>query len=415
MRIVVVQPRPLASVGVVRWRLGLDPMLTVIVKAGFRFADADLCALRGEEGSSEPPPLSLDAPFAHPAAAEGELRYASDFAPRKPLVDILLSGHAYGAADRVDAELSIGAWTRRFVAVTTRRSGRIPLVAAHVREADGLAPARVGPAKVATSRPPLDRGTRERGVPTHVERYPEDFDFTAFGVAPAAQALPDLSLDAPIRLVHLSPRARERAVRLPALSPRVLVECSHGRTAEIDPPFDTLWIDTDREECVVVWRSAVGVDARQVERLVVSMEPSGDGRRAPSALRRAAPRGVLSLAAEPDRLSPEPVEDDERDELLAARCELLCAEHGVDPALTMEQYAAVAAALSHSGEPRADVLERHDLTEDAWLLEERAWLDRIAEAAGKGDTSIAEELARLTLAAQAKRPKPDETAEEVKP
>jgi hypothetical protein len=71
-----------------------------------------------------------------------------------------------------------------------------------------------------------------------------------------------------------------------------------------------------------------------------------------------------------------------------------------DPRLPLQEYAAIAAELAEEREPRTAVLLRHDLDEDAWTLEERAWLERIGNAAMEGDTSLALAYGDRFVAAQ---------------
>lgn len=369
-RIPVVLSSDNASVGVLRWRVRTDPMLTILVKATFRFDNEEMATI-----VSPAPGISLDVPLAD---APNEFRYVSDFAPNKPQIDILLVGHAFGVGTTIEAALSMGAFSRRFTAVSKASAGRLPLTAAHVCEADGLVPSRVGPVRALPPYPPK-------------MRYEPGFDFGIFHVAPPSQIVDELDLEAPLSLAGLSPHGT-RTFRLPPVSPRIVIEAKYDRCAVVDPPCDTLWFDTDHHTCTVIWRSVLDADPLEIERLLVSLEPSGEQRRDLNAMRRAAPRWKVRFAAEPERLPQEPVNEDETDEQMMVQYELLCAEHGVDPTISLDAYVAVAAELAEQREPREDVLRRHQLSENEFLLEERGWLERATRDAEAGDGSLAAEM-----------------------
>jgi hypothetical protein len=374
------------SVGALRHFLESEPRLTLLVKAAFRFSGEE-ATIVGKDGEGAAPPISSGEPSPFPTAEAGAVHYASDFVPRKPRIDLLVVGHAYGPGDRIEAEIAGEGFSRRFVAVGAGATGKIPLAGAHVRESDGITLGRVGPKE-----PPVEPPPRMR--------YPEDFDFDVLAAAPPAQRLDDISLTAPLRIVNLSRRAPVRELRLPAVSPRLVLECTYDRAVLLDPPCDTVWIDTDGETCVVVWRAVVAAHAREVERILVSLEPVGEGRRGMLSLRREAPRWPVTFAAEPEHLSPEPEDADEEDDRQMVHYELLCAEHGVEPTISLATYAAISAELSEGREKRVDVLRRHGFDEDSWLLEERAWLEKTAGAAGEGDATLGAELGERTIEAR---------------
>jgi hypothetical protein len=89
-----------------------------------------------------------------------------------------------------------------------------------------------------------------------------------------------------------------------------------------------------------------------------------------------------------------------------ARYEVL--EHAAPPELSLDDFARVGAELAEERESRADVLDRHDLDERRWTIEERAWSDMLARDAAHGDGRLAGELAELTVAHQAALARPDE-------
>ena len=58
-----------------------------------------------------------------------------------------------------------------------------------------------------------------------------------------------------------------------------------------------------------------------------------------------------------------------------------------ETSLDLEGYATVSAALA-KGRDRSEVLARHELDEDDWVLEEQAWLSRLSEAVGSDDELV---------------------------
>jgi hypothetical protein len=70
---------------------------------------------------------------------------------------------------------------------------------------------------------------------------------------------------------------------------------------------------------------------------------------------------------------------------------------GVD----LDAYARIAATLAERAAPRASILAQHGLDELRWVDVEKTWLLRVAASALRGDVSLAEDLDRATLSAQA--------------
>ncbi|HVY47570.1 MAG TPA: DUF2169 domain-containing protein, partial [Minicystis sp.] len=121
-------------VGALVWRAP-EPMLSVVVKATFSIASDGEAALAELQE-----PLRLDEPMGEIDAAG--LRYASDFAPRRPRADVTLVGHAHAAAPsrEIHARATIDVFDKVFVARATEPAARIPLVPRHLR-ASGAASA----------------------------------------------------------------------------------------------------------------------------------------------------------------------------------------------------------------------------------------------------------------------------------
>jgi hypothetical protein len=174
---------------------------------------------------------------------------------------------------------------------------------------------------------------------------------------------------------------------------------------------DTLFIDTDRELCALVWRGDFEVgslDAGEVLRIVVSLEPETLPRTM-TEIRRELPRAKFCYAIEPSDLAPGAAPPpEESDELMVAR--LMTWEHpeAPDPSISLAEYAAVAAELAEQREPRGEVLKRHGFDEYYFTLEERAWLERLASAGASGDAALLVDYGQAYNEAQDRLARPGE-------
>lgn len=101
----------------------------------------------------------------------------------------------------------------------------------------------------------------ERFSPTHWTEHPlpEDFDYEFFQSAPPDQQLRHLRSDEPLVLQNLHPTHAPLVTRLPGVSPRAVVNRASGEREDVTFVADTLWIDTDRSICCVVWRGSIGL------------------------------------------------------------------------------------------------------------------------------------------------------------
>ncbi|MBI4955255.1 MAG: DUF2169 domain-containing protein [Myxococcales bacterium] len=407
MRFLVVQPpfrdgddgplsaRPL-GVGALRWRAP-DPCLTIVAKAAFSYATGRLAP-----ASRHPLPcaeVTCDAP-----GREAELRYPSDFVPFKPVVDVLLTGHAFaagGPALRIDARVALGSVARRFALLASKPAAAIPLGARHVHDLDGTTPAvPVGP---------LPQGA----VPPPGAAHPEAFDYAAYCSAALPQRSEPFGRGARLELAGLSPRG-SLVLGLPELAPRVLVRWTGVGDEEVAMNCDTVWVDTDDETVVLVWRGSVDHPRDLcVDELVVALERLDDDW-SWDAITRNALRGTFAFAVEPDHPDPAPEPGtDEVERLQAARYQAHGAMLGAEPARSLEDYALVSAELAEQREPRADTLRRHGLDEDGWLVEERGWLEAMADHALRGDGTLAARYGELFVAAQDRLGAPGEDARTV--
>ncbi len=112
---------------------------------------------------------------------------------------------------------------------------------------------------------------------------PEGIDARFFNVAPEDQQTTTLRADERIVLENLHQEHARLVTNLPGFTPRAVVE-RNGSTEEVTLAADTLWIDTDRGQCTLVWRGHISLaHASELGRIVITMnEPGAAARTAPS-------------------------------------------------------------------------------------------------------------------------------------
>ena len=419
-RIIVAQAPPPPGVRLARLPVGVvlwtDPVptLTVVVKVTLSFgADAEAAgdAVRAVLAEAQEP-LSLNR-TAPGAEGQEELVYPTDFVPFKPDTDVLLAGHGYGggaapamfsAGDRdappitrITARIAVDEWSRSFQLVASGEAARLPLRPPYVRDpidAGVLAPP-VGPVAAEAILNPRDW-------------HAVDFDYSAYSAVAPAQRVDLVLADATLDLVGLSPRAAARRVILPGLSPRVLVDLVHlDEPLEVEALCDTVWVHTDREIAVLLFRGNTRVTsaaARDVNRVIVALDRDEDPR-APVDIIRALPHGHFHYALTRDDLAPgAPPVPEQSDALTMARRAALAYRHAADPALPIAEFAAISAELGSKATPRAEILRRRGLTEDQWVVEERAWGEAITRADAGAGRALAKELGARIAAARKSPP-----------
>lgn len=390
MRVVVVEPPPpggkhrpprdALAVGAFDW-LDPEPVATVIVKLTYAITDDGLTLAK-----SQIPLAASDVPVSD---RPGEVAYPHDFAPYKPGADLLVFGHAYttgGPSQEIPVRVTIGEVDVSALAMASASAMRIPLRRGALFTSDAEHPMTLGPSLVPTG--------------AHVGSIGPDFDYAVLHAAPKELRRGPFALGETLRLVGLTPRG-ERTIDLPREAPRVLVSFRGTLPdAELAMQADTLWIDTDTETFVIVWRGMIGTPrGKSVARIAVSIEEEGEPRDWPTILRSAA-RGTFRMSVGPDGGSPEPVDEDERDRIAAARADLTLGEVPPEPLLTVDDYTRISAELAEKREPRADVLARAGLDETTWTVEERAWLEAMADRAQHGDGTLTAEIGEKFMAAQ---------------
>lgn len=379
--------------------------LTVVAKGSYRLLpEGGLAPLPPAEAA----PLTGDAPVGDPTPSSP--RYATDFAPWKPRVDVLLVGSCHQPAGKpglvARPALSVGKLRKELVVFGDRRwveasPGQIvpgepkpwsslplgweaafggpgfeanPLGKGYTSEA----PASVAllPALPNVERPgkplrsprdqqeptgfgPLDRswsthraklGTYDqRWLETRWPYFPDDFDPSFWNSAPADQQLDELRGDELVVLEGLLPDRPRAEVELPALRAR----CFAKRTAEDAPieevalRLDTLHVDSDTGIFTLVWRGVL-----------------------PVANKRFSDVAALLLAVEPLGEEPRPLEHYAADARWEEPVTLAPgAEAGFDAAPAAPVAAAPDAAEDEGAARReASETERADLDEARQLL-----------------------------------------------
>ncbi|MFO0588479.1 MAG: DUF2169 domain-containing protein [Polyangiaceae bacterium] len=414
----------LLQVGVLRWtsppESGVEgetkvvhagePLFSIVVKATYSYAR---CEAPGDLPvfADEPEGLALDVPSALPNAAVGEIAYPSDFVPAKSGVDVLITGHAFSERPlpRLPAAVRVGAMARSFEVEPEVVSAKAPLIAASIRapKGEGGALAGLGMALGANSQsaPPVG----PTPTPVLLEEYPVDFDYERFRRAAPAQRMTRIRGHEEVMLTGLSERAPNRRFRLPKARPVAWTDTDDSRGIPLDLTCDTVWFDTDREVLVMVYRGQRFVDDLDlagVTRITLALEDPGEEVKFEE-LGDDLARGAFELAVELsdfDLDEPPPPEPS-----LFSRYEMW--EKKVDPTISLERYAIIAAALAEGAPPRAETLRSHGFDEEGFLLEERAWVTRMAETALTDEGALAKRFGELFVDAQDRLAGPDEGRE----
>ena len=111
----------------------------------------------------------------------------------------------------------------------------------------------------------------------------EGFDASYFQAAPLDQRVTELRADEQIILENLLPDHARLVTKLPGVMPRVRVETSDMPAWDLLLVADTLWIDTQRAICTLVWRGQVPLADRDQPGFVrIGVEEPGRAVRWPS-------------------------------------------------------------------------------------------------------------------------------------
>jgi len=389
---------PPPAVGVSKFHTASKIYVGVVVKIALTALDEG--GKLGEQlrWADEPALLSLDR---EPRFAELDpqaLDYANDLVPAKLHTEIQVVGHARSQrpSSRIQGSVRAPGLLVLFSARGTHESAEVPLAALYLKLQG--AGERLGP----------HRDTSRTGHAEHA--YPDDLlaERMNAGAPSLRAALGTLPSDAALELTGLHPDAEPLHLALPGVAPVVTADVSWGSTAPVDMVLDTVWLDVDAWRLELVWRGKVEVleSESEIARLVVSLE-QGDAPRSGEARLSDCQRGTVLFATTEDDLieGTSPPTDDAR--LALARYGTWSAA-APEPRIPLEDYARISAEMGEEPDKRAEVLERLDLTEDRWFVEERAWLERLAFEAMGGDSALAERYGELFVAAQDALAKPEE-------
>lgn len=374
------------EVGGTKLTLAALPVMTFIVKATFSYAK---CSSAADEMTlaDEPEGLALDVPSELSGAAEDEIAYSSDFVPRKRMRDVLLTGHAFSPrrpTDLLRASVELGAASRSFIVEGAKAAVRAPLIRSAIRSKDGKSAAEpVGPSL----------------TPLLLEEHPLGFDFIAYNTAPPSQQLEVIPRGARLSLSGLSERAEALELKLPDVEPVLWIDTMEERGIPILLECDTIWIDTDRELVVMVYRGLTEVPSLEFDGVAQATLALAKGGVSPSFedVQRELERGVFEAAVElpdfdDDDAGPPP------EVSMFAKYEVW--EKPIEPSISLEKYALIAAALAEEREPRNETLKAYGFDEESFLMEERGWLTTMSEAAMKGDPEPATRYSELFVNAQ---------------
>ena len=214
------------------------PMLTVVCRA--TFALQPIVARLADEQDAI---AAADVP---PGPDPRRLPAASDLVPHKARPEVLLVGRAYAPRGQpvraVIARLVVGSVDKSVEATPDRPLAGFGPIAPDLPPRAALAPglgaqwARA----VAADRP-----------------LPDDVDPAFFNCAPPDQQLLALRPDERLVLEHLHPKHARLITSLPGIAPRAEIARLGRPPAPLALAPDTLWIDTDRAVCALVFRGAV--------------------------------------------------------------------------------------------------------------------------------------------------------------
>ena len=293
-------------VAAVRWMSSSGvPALTVVCRA--TFALQPIVSRLAEEQD----PIAVSDTYWNNDPRRS-LQAASDLVPYKARAEVLLVGHAYAPQGRparsVVARLAVGTIDKRVEVMPDRRLGRDGAIregAPWTRrplwyEATAIGAARVNPAGMGfdaedpsgavtlpSLQPPGARVAR-RGdtfepacfgpiAPAWPQRstfapwlgarwasaiaedrpLPDGVEPAFFNCAPLDQQLDVIRPDERILLEHLHPKHTRVLTSLPGIAPRAEVERLGRPPAPLALTCDTMWIDTDRGTCSLVFRGTI--------------------------------------------------------------------------------------------------------------------------------------------------------------
>lgn len=93
----------------------------------------------------------------------------------------------------------------------------------------------------------------------NAQALPSDLDPSFFQAAPPDQCVREIRANERVVLENLHPEHARLVTSLPGIEPRAVADRATGEREEIKLVGDTLWVDTDRGVCCVVWRGRMGL------------------------------------------------------------------------------------------------------------------------------------------------------------
>jgi uncharacterized protein YjbI with pentapeptide repeats len=297
---------PLA-LGTLSWRTPAgSEQLTVIAKGTFE--------LRHRKTARLIEPYALFEDLHYEENTGRSLRVASDYVPRKPSVDVIVTGAVYAPPGERVAERTV-----RFALLSGDKpliDKRIRAVGGRERDASGAvgapAPFAYMPLRYelayggATSKsnpigvgadtgdprqpnllnpdnaqlvaglgpvPPAWwwrrralAGTTPPVLSDATPTIPSTIDFAYFNAAPPDQRIQRLVGDETVVMAGLHPSLAEASLPLPGQRAHAMLEV-RGKRREVALSLDTLWLESDSLRCTLTWRGVVPLDADDVAAL----------------------------------------------------------------------------------------------------------------------------------------------------
>ncbi len=372
------------AVGIVASDRGIEPLTTFVVKRSWTFDP--------ESGELSPHAavLGVGAPGRHPVDHPDALDASSDFAPWKVAADVLVVGTASFASPTSSMPVVIEAGGRRVERKLRAgaEASALPLALPY------LGGERVGPSRAFT--------------PTGGEYFGDTPD-DAFQAAAPDLRLPlgALERDGSLALRGLLPRSGDHplVLQLPTARPLLRVIDIRGTERGLDLALDTVLVDLDARRVDLVHRATES--GRPAHRVV--LDGFRDGGLPPDASigRPHAEYALSAVTTEDDaRVEREPALDATDRQIALADA---VSGASPEPRMELDRYAEIHADLAERPRHRTEVLREHGLAETGWLVEERAWLERMAADAMRGDPGVATAFGALFVEAQDALVTPRET------
>lgn len=356
---------------------------TFVVKRAFTFDGAGSlmrCAPRWTIGRGS----------RHPVDHADALDASSDFVPWKTRADLVIVGRATFGTPQTRSDIVVQAGGRR-VERTVRATvpaAELPLSMSY------LGGDRLGPA---------------RGAAPGGGMYFDDVADDGFQAAPT-----DLRFDlgvlerAPtIALLGLLAgfAGKPLVLALPGERPLLRIFDRKGNERGVDAALDTVRIDLDERRVDLTYRATE--PGRPADVVVFDgFRPIGAPPDASVGRERVRHVAAAVMTEDDARLEREPELDAVARQMVVADA---LAGPLPQPTLDLQRYAEVHADLAERPKHRPEVLRAHGFDDVSWTIEERAWLERMAEDAMRGDPSSATAFGSLFVEAQDQLVTPRET------